>query len=54
MTDLDKAVAQLQARTSPEMFTPGRAGGPTRGAQTAAPDQATDLESAIAAHYTKH
>ena len=36
------------------MFTPAGAGGPTRGAQTGAPAQAKDLESAIAAHYTKH
>ena len=53
VVDLDKAVEQLKSDI-PEMFTQGGAGGPTRGAQTGAPAQAKDLESAIAAHYTKH
>ena len=53
VTDLDKAVEQLK-RDIPEMFIQGGAGGPTRGAQTGAPSHAKDLESAIAAHYTKH
>lgn len=53
VTDLDKAVEQLK-KEIPEMFTQAGAGGPTRGAQTGAPAQAKDLESAIAAHYAKH
>lgn len=53
VTDLDKAVEQLK-RDIPEMFGPAGAGGPTRGAQTGEPARARDLESAIAAHYTKH
>lgn len=53
VTDLDKAVEQLK-KDIPEMFGPAGAGGPTRGAQPGAPAQAKDLESAIAAHYSKH
>jgi hypothetical protein len=53
VVELERAVEQLKSDI-PEMFTQGGAGGPTRGAQTGAPAQAKDLESAIAAHYTKH
>jgi hypothetical protein len=53
VTDLDKAVEQLK-KDIPEMFAKAGPGTVTAGAQTGAPAQAKDLESAIAAHYAKH
>jgi hypothetical protein len=51
VTDLDKAVEQFK-KDIPEMFA--KPGTVTAGAQTSSPAQAKDLESAIAAHYSKH
>jgi hypothetical protein len=53
VTYLDKAVEQLK-KDIPEMFVTPVPGSPTRGAQPGAPAQPANLESAIAAHYTKH
>lgn len=53
VTDLDKAVEQMK-KDIPEMFTKAGPGTVTTGAQTGQPADAKDLESAIAAHYTKH
>ena len=54
VTDLDKAIEQLK-KDIPEMFVASTPGGPTRGAQPGpAPVGAKDLESAVAAHYSKH
>jgi hypothetical protein len=53
VTDLDKAVEQLK-KDIPEMFAKTGPGTVTAGAQTGAPAQPANLESAIAAHYTKH
>lgn len=53
VVDLDKAVEQLK-KDIPEMFTKAGPGTVTAGAQTGQPAQAKDLESAIAAHYSKH
>jgi len=53
VTDLDKAVEQLK-KDIPEMFTRPGTGTVTAGAQTGQAPRAADLESAIAAHYTKH
>ena len=53
VTDLDKAVEQLK-KDIPEMFVKAGPGTVTAGAQTGQPAQAKDLESAIAAHYSKH
>ncbi len=54
VTDLDKAVEQLK-KDIPEMFAAPTPGAPTRGAQPGpAPTGAKDLESAVAAHYSKH
>ena len=52
VTDLDKAVEQFK-KDIPEMFAKAGPGTVTAGAQTGQPAQAKDLESAIAAHYSK-
>jgi len=53
VTDVDKAVEAF-LKDFPEMVKPAAAGTVTTGAQTGQPAQAKDLESAVAAHYTKH
>lgn len=53
VTDLDKAVEQFK-KDIPEMFAKSGPGTVTAGVQTGQSAAAKDLESAIAAHYTKH
>jgi hypothetical protein len=53
VAEVDKAVEAF-LKDYPEMVKPAGAGTVTTGAQTGQAAQAKDLESAIAAHYTKH